>query len=115
MIKKFREVQQEWGDEEQRKERKIELKKEKKNKKESKSSMTPWEQHASVISIPRFNYNPPSSLFQCFRSTFLITCTIKREKGATKEAIYIFSNYIGSFNSGTSVEPLLILMILKHS
>ncbi|KAJ1389151.1 hypothetical protein SESBI_38502 [Sesbania bispinosa] len=24
--------------------------------------MTPWEQHSSVISLPRFDYNAPSSL-----------------------------------------------------
>ncbi|XWS69427.1 hypothetical protein CRYUN_Cryun04dG0178100 [Craigia yunnanensis] len=90
------------GDEELRKEGKMESKKEKKNEEESKSSMTPWEQHASVISIPRFDYNAPSSLLQRSHSAFLITCTIKREKSATKEAISIFSKYVGSFNSDTS-------------
>ena len=73
-----------------------------KNEEESKSSMTPWEQHTSVISIPHFDYNSPSSLLQRSRFAFLIICTIKREKSATKEAIYIFSKYVGSFNSGTS-------------
>jgi hypothetical protein len=41
-----------------------------------KKSMTPWEQHAGVISIPRFDYNAPSSLLRHSHSGFLITCTI---------------------------------------
>ncbi|XVF43493.1 hypothetical protein PTKIN_Ptkin02bG0044400 [Pterospermum kingtungense] len=87
------------GEEEERKEGKMESKSE---EEESKSSMTPWEQHAGVISIPRFDYKAPSSLLQRSHSAFLITCTIKREKSATKEAISIFSKYVGSFNGDTS-------------
>jgi hypothetical protein len=44
--------------------------------KKEKTSMTPWEQHAGVISIPRFDYNAPSSLLRHSHSGFLITCTI---------------------------------------
>lgn len=51
--------------------------------------LKPWEQHSRVISIPRFDYNSPSSLLQRSHSGFLVTCTIKREKSATKEAISI--------------------------
>ncbi|GKV13359.1 hypothetical protein SLEP1_g24370 [Rubroshorea leprosula] len=64
--------------------------------------MMPWEQHAKVISIPRFDYNAPSSLLQRSHSGFLITSTIKREKSATKEAISILEKYIRSSNSGIS-------------
>ncbi|THU54935.1 hypothetical protein C4D60_Mb11t01300 [Musa balbisiana] len=49
--------------------------------------MTPWEQHAAVINLPRYDYAAPSSLLHESRSGFLITCPIKREKSATKEAI----------------------------
>ncbi|XVE74591.1 hypothetical protein DITRI_Ditri12bG0029700 [Diplodiscus trichospermus] len=90
------------GEEEERKEEKMESKMEKKNQEESKSLMTPWEQHATVISIPRFDYNAPSSLLKRSHSGFLITCTIKREKSATKEAISIFSKYVGAFSSDDS-------------
>ncbi|KAK8627640.1 hypothetical protein V6N13_135247 [Hibiscus sabdariffa] len=83
--------------EEERKELSMESKKEE----ESESTMTPWEQHAKVISIPRFDYKAPSSLFQRSHSAFLITCTIKREKSATKEAMSIFSKYVGPFNGDT--------------
>ncbi|KAL5554156.1 hypothetical protein UlMin_041557 [Ulmus minor] len=57
--------------------------------------MKPWEQHAGVISMPRFDYNAPSSLLQQSHSGFLITCTIKREKSATKEAMSILGKYVG--------------------
>ncbi|XP_021909715.1 uncharacterized protein LOC110823607 isoform X2 [Carica papaya] len=62
---------------------------------EETKTMTPWEQHASVISIPRFDYNAPSYLLQRSHSGFLITCTIKREKSATKEAMSILGKYVG--------------------
>ncbi|PON79184.1 hypothetical protein PanWU01x14_013000 [Parasponia andersonii] len=65
----------------------------------SSSSMKPWEQHGGVISIPRFDYNAPSSLLQYSHSGFLITCTIKREKSATKEAMSILGRYVGSFTT----------------
>ncbi|KAK9749803.1 hypothetical protein RND81_02G151500 [Saponaria officinalis] len=65
--------------------------------------MKPWEQHSSVISIPRFDYNAPSSLLQHSLSGFLITCPIKREKSATKEAISILAKYIETCGS-TCVE-----------
>ncbi|XP_057961838.1 uncharacterized protein LOC131153511 isoform X2 [Malania oleifera] len=64
--------------------------------------MTPWEQHSTVISIPRFDYSAPSSLLHHSHSGFLITCTIKREKSATKEAMSILEKYVGSFYTGSS-------------
>lgn len=64
-----------------------------------KEAMKPWEQHSAVISIPRFDYNAPSSLLQHSHSGFLITCPIKREKSATKEAISILGKYIESSGS----------------
>uniref|UniRef100_A0A2P2KF42 Uncharacterized protein LOC105123696 isoform X1 n=1 Tax=Rhizophora mucronata TaxID=61149 RepID=A0A2P2KF42_RHIMU len=64
--------------------------------------MKPWEQHANVISIPRFDYNAPSALLLRSHSGFLITCSIKREKSATKEAMSILEKYLGSHNCGSS-------------
>ncbi|KAJ0038544.1 hypothetical protein Pint_22553 [Pistacia integerrima] len=66
------------------------------------TEMKPWEQHSRVISIPRFDYNAPSSILQRSHSGFLITCTIKREKSATKEAITILQKYIASYYSDGS-------------
>ncbi|XP_021727939.1 uncharacterized protein LOC110695054 [Chenopodium quinoa] len=66
--------------------------------------MKPWEQHSAVICIPRFDYNAPSSLLQNSHSGFLITCPIKREKSATKEAISILGKYIESSGSDCSRE-----------
>ncbi|GMI75236.1 hypothetical protein like AT1G09290 [Hibiscus trionum] len=86
-------------EEEERKELNMEPKK---AEEEREIPMTPWEQHAKVISIPRFDYKAPSSLLQRSQSAFLITCTIKREKSATKEAMSIFSKYVGPFNGDTS-------------
>ncbi|KAF3431004.1 hypothetical protein FNV43_RR25734 [Rhamnella rubrinervis] len=65
-----------------------------KEEESSSSMMKPWEQHWGVIIIPRFDYNAPSSLLQNSHSGFLITCTIKREKSATKEAISILGKYV---------------------
>ncbi|XP_019158372.1 PREDICTED: uncharacterized protein LOC109155096 [Ipomoea nil] len=56
--------------------------------------MKPWEQHSAVISIPRFDYNAPSSILRHSHCGFLVTCPIKREKSATKEAICILEKYI---------------------
>ncbi|RWR90507.1 hypothetical protein CKAN_01960400 [Cinnamomum micranthum f. kanehirae] len=67
-----------------------------------RAGMAPWEQHSAVISLPRFDYKAPSSLLEHSHSGFLITCTIKREKSATKEAISILEKYIGSFSCGDS-------------
>ncbi|KAL3731223.1 hypothetical protein ACJRO7_028145 [Eucalyptus globulus] len=44
--------------------------------KKKKTPMTPWEQRAAVNSIPRFDFNAPSSLLRHSQSGFLITCTI---------------------------------------
>ncbi|KAJ8432994.1 hypothetical protein Cgig2_029444 [Carnegiea gigantea] len=60
--------------------------------------MKPWEQHSAVISIPRFDYNAPS-LLRHSHSGFLITCPIKREKSATKEAISILEKCLESNGS----------------
>ncbi|MQM21695.1 hypothetical protein Taro_054738 [Colocasia esculenta] len=51
--------------------------------------LPPWEQHSSVINLPRFDYRTPALLLDRSCSGFLITCPIKREKSATKEAISI--------------------------
>ncbi|WVY95958.1 hypothetical protein V8G54_028109 [Vigna mungo] len=87
-----------------------------------KETMSPWEQHAAVINLPRFDYNAPSSLLRNSHSGFLITCTLssvtsslssfshsftfpfhfrhflflfaKREKSATKEAIAILRKFV---------------------
>ncbi|KAJ8774741.1 hypothetical protein K2173_017187 [Erythroxylum novogranatense] len=67
-------------------------------------TMKPWEQHASVISIPRFDYNAPSALFHHSHSGFLITCSIKREKSATKEAMLILEKYLRSYDSNKIVQ-----------
>nr|GMD37653.1 Checkpoint protein like [Ipomoea batatas] len=56
--------------------------------------MKPWEQHSAVISIPRFDYNAPSSILRHSHCGFLVTCPIKREKSATKEAICILEKVI---------------------
>lgn len=66
------------------------------------SSMTPWEQHSGVINIPRFDYNAPSSLLHHSHPGFLITCPIKREKSATKEAMSILGKFLGASNSSNS-------------
>ena len=58
---------------------------EEKEKMESKSEaaakkekMKPWEQHAGVINMPRFDYNAPSALLHHSHSGFLITCSISK-------------------------------------
>lgn len=61
--------------------------------------MKPWEQHSSVIRLPRFDYNAPSSLLTHSHSAFLITCTIKREKSATKEAINLLHKFLNDDSS----------------
>ncbi|XP_014511112.1 uncharacterized protein LOC106769847 isoform X2 [Vigna radiata var. radiata] len=57
-----------------------------------KETMSPWEQHAAVINLPRFDYNAPSSLLQ-------------REKSATKEAIAILRKFVepGHFDSSNNL------------
>ncbi|KAG4907426.1 hypothetical protein AAZX31_20G097300 [Glycine max] len=67
--------------------------------------MSPWEQHSAVIKLPRFDYNAPSSLLRNSHSGFLITCTIKREKSATKEAISILHKFLGSGHYHTLNNP----------
>ncbi|KAL2465278.1 hypothetical protein Adt_41129 [Abeliophyllum distichum] len=83
------------------------VKEEKDEEKKEMIGMKPWEQHSAVISIPRFDYNAPSALLQHSHSGFLITCPIKREKSATKEAMSIFGKYLRSHNSySESMEKL---------
>ncbi|WVZ74242.1 hypothetical protein U9M48_022451 [Paspalum notatum var. saurae] len=60
--------------------------------------LQPWEQHASVINLPRYDYRASGSLLLRAHSGFLITCPIKREKSATKEAISILEECIGHAN-----------------
>ncbi|KAJ4973813.1 hypothetical protein NE237_006987 [Protea cynaroides] len=69
-------------------------------------NLTPWEQHSAVINLPRFDYNAPSLLLEHFHSGFLITCPIKREKSATKEAMCVLQKYVASLSSknGETVE-----------
>ncbi|PSR84881.1 Checkpoint protein like [Actinidia chinensis var. chinensis] len=76
--------------------------KEVKEEEGEKLGMKPWEQHSGVISIPRFDYNAPASLLHHSHSGFLVTCPIKREKSATKEAISILEKFVGLFNIGSS-------------
>ncbi|KAK1274020.1 hypothetical protein QJS04_geneDACA009847 [Acorus gramineus] len=64
--------------------------------------MKPWEQHSAVISLPRYDYRAPSSLLDRPHSGFLITCTIKREKSATKEAISILEEHLCSLKRSDS-------------
>ncbi|XP_057427154.1 uncharacterized protein LOC130720524 isoform X1 [Lotus japonicus] len=67
---------------------------------DEKAMMTPWEQHSGVIKLSRYDYNAPASLLLHSHSGFLITCTIKREKSATKEALSILEKFVGAFNAG---------------
>lgn len=67
--------------------------------------LQPWEQHATVINMPRFDYQAPSSLLHASHSGFLITCTMKREKSATKEAIHMLQKYF-NLSTCTSRENL---------
>ncbi|CAM0944732.1 unnamed protein product [Alopecurus aequalis] len=65
-------------------------------------ALQPWEQHAAVISLPRYDYRASGSLLLRSHSGFLITCPIKREKSATKEAISILGEYISHASSHNS-------------
>eukprot|EP00250_Pteridium_aquilinum_P001220 c11427_g1_i1 orf=69-1178(+) len=58
------------------------------------SEMTPWEHHASATGLPRFNYKALSTA-QSLKG-FLITCSLDREKSATKEALTILRKYLRS-------------------
>ncbi|XP_006647671.1 uncharacterized protein LOC102708409 [Oryza brachyantha] len=65
----------------------------------SDRQLQPWEQHAAVINLPRYDYRASGSLLLRPHSGFLITCPIKREKSATKEAISILEDSIGHASS----------------
>ncbi|KAL5211970.1 hypothetical protein ABZP36_022817 [Zizania latifolia] len=64
--------------------------------------LQPWEQHAAVINLPRYDYRASGSLLLRSHSGFLITCPIKREKSATKEAISILEDCIVHADSYSS-------------
>ncbi|KAI3817086.1 hypothetical protein L1987_10873 [Smallanthus sonchifolius] len=68
-------------------------------KDDAPGEMKPWEQHSAVISIPRYDYKAPTSLLHRSFSGFLVTCPIKREKSATKEAMSILDKYLGAINT----------------
>ncbi|WVZ10647.1 hypothetical protein V8G54_015177 [Vigna mungo] len=53
-----------------------------------KETMSPWEQHALVINLPRFDYNAPSSLLRNSHSRFLITCTLSSRGFAAGDDIF---------------------------
>ncbi|AAD18100.1 This gene is continued on the 5' end of BAC T12M14, partial [Arabidopsis thaliana] len=71
---------------------------EKRERGEEAETLTPWEQHSSIISIPRFDYKAPSSLLHHSHSGFLVTCNIKREKSATKEVMSILGKVSSQFS-----------------
>lgn len=73
--------------------------------KEGGKDLKPWEQHATVIHMPRFDYHAPSAILQRSHSGFLITCTIKREKSATKEAMDILQKCF-DLSTSASVDDL---------
>ncbi|KAG6534319.1 hypothetical protein ZIOFF_008205 [Zingiber officinale] len=82
------------------------------NSVQKEERMAPWEQHAAVISLPRYDYAAPSSLLHRSRSGFLITCPIKREKSATKEAMSLLgesarTSSISAFKGYLSMKPHL--------
>lgn len=59
-------------------------------------AVPPWEHHASATGLPRFNYKAVSTIPSL--KGFLITCTLDREKSATKEAMGILREYLKSPN-----------------
>ncbi|KFK43226.1 hypothetical protein AALP_AA1G096700 [Arabis alpina] len=71
-------------------------------KRERGETLAPWEQHAGIINMPRFDYKAPSSLLHHSHSGFLVTCNIKREKSATKEVMSILGKYLGSIHEEKS-------------
>ncbi|CAM8885241.1 unnamed protein product [Rhodiola kirilowii] len=77
--------------------------------------LRPWEQHCNVIIIPRFDYNAPSSLLHHSHSGFLITCPIKREKSATKEAMSILEKVPHRVSHGSMHIQNALFMYLCHS
>ncbi|KAJ6890808.1 hypothetical protein NC651_024345 [Populus alba x Populus x berolinensis] len=98
----------------------IEVGEEEKEKMESKSEavaekerMKPWEQHAGVINMPRFDYNAPSALLHHSHSGFLITCSIKREKSATKEAMSILEKVSFTLPCLHSYHAILVFLLLE--
>ncbi|KAF6174605.1 hypothetical protein GIB67_006257 [Kingdonia uniflora] len=79
--------------EEQQQQLGVGLDKEREEKPSTKTTMmTPWEQHSAVISIPRFDYNAPSSILNHSHSGFLITCTIN----------YLHNRYMRNQNMPTA-------------
>ncbi|CAM6088513.1 unnamed protein product [Calypogeia fissa] len=66
---------------------------------EANDAMKPWEQHHAVISMPRFAYSPASVLKQ--NAGFLVTCTFRREKSATKEILALIQEYMNLAEDGS--------------
>ncbi|KAL2613111.1 hypothetical protein R1flu_024803 [Riccia fluitans] len=62
-------------------------------KEETERAMEPWEQHHAVINMPRYAYKAASVLNNRYVG-FLITCTFRREKSATKEALGLLREYM---------------------
>ncbi|BBN10223.1 tRNA acetyltransferase TAN1 [Marchantia polymorpha subsp. ruderalis] len=60
---------------------------------ETPRAMEPWEQHHAVINMPRYAYNA-ASILQKGNVGFLITCTFRREKSATKEALALLREFM---------------------
>ncbi|XP_062219878.1 uncharacterized protein LOC133919491 isoform X2 [Phragmites australis] len=77
-------------------------------------ALQPWEQHAAVINLPRYDYRASGSLLLRSCSGFLITCPIKREKSATKEAISILEEYIGCAHLSENSEPCDVKIAAKR-
>uniref|UniRef100_A0A804PLF2 Uncharacterized protein n=1 Tax=Zea mays TaxID=4577 RepID=A0A804PLF2_MAIZE len=75
--------------------------------------LKPWEQHAAVINLPRYDYRASGSLLLRSHSGFLITCPIKREKSATKEAIPILEEYHANCCVSEHAEPCDVKNAIK--
>jgi hypothetical protein len=67
---------------------------EKRERGEEAETLTPWEQHSSIISIPRFDYKAPSSLLHHSHSGFLVTCNISMIFFTILFCIILFSFYV---------------------
>ncbi|KMZ72124.1 hypothetical protein ZOSMA_16G00910 [Zostera marina] len=75
--------------------------------------LAPWEQHSSVIPIPRFDYKAPNSILEQPHSGFLITCDINREKSATKEVISILEKHMVHSNNDSGSSELIVVQSEK--
>ncbi|KAG6547935.1 hypothetical protein Mapa_010755 [Marchantia paleacea] len=71
---------------------------------ETPRAMEPWEQHHAVINMPRYAYNA-ASILQKGKVGFLITCTFRREKSATKEALALLREFMKVTGPSIAVTP----------